>query len=263
MDKMITIERYQDEFEAELARTLLEDSGIQAEIQNERIISMIPGLASGRLNLELMVWESDAPAAREILAAAAKDSDPTEILKAEGAILEGHFRLTSGLHSSRYIEKIRVLQNPASAKLLCDKMSSLAAPYSPDAVVGPAYGGIALAFEIASLLGTSFFFTQRVDGKMSVRGGFDLNAIREVVIVEDIVTTGGSVLEVIECLRERGIEVSAVVALVDRSAGKADFGVPFHSLLSMAIPVFDPQDCQLCRDGVPLTKPGSSDKPGN
>lgn len=260
---MITIERYNSEFEAELACGLLQDSGIEAVIQNERILSMIPGLSSSKLSLELLVWESDADAAKAILADAAQKNEPMELLKAEGAILEGHFKLTSGLHSSRYIEKVRVLQNPATAKLLCDQMARLVSTHIPDAIVGPAYGGIALAFEIASILGTSFFFTQRVDGKMSVRGGFNLSAIREVVIVEDIVTTGGSVLEVIDCLKDKGIQVTAVVALVDRSAGRVDFGVPFYKLLTMEIPVFDPENCELCRSGIPITKPGSSDKSGS
>ena len=127
-------------------------------------------------------------------------------------------------------------------------------------MVGPAYGGIALAFEVASILDKSFVFSQRKDGEMTIRSGFDLSGIKKAVVIEDIVTTGGSVKEVIQCLRDREIEVSMVGALVDRSGGTVDFGVPFVSLLQLDIPTFDPEDCPLCKSGIPITKPGSSDK---
>jgi orotate phosphoribosyltransferase len=174
--------------------------------------------------------------------------------------LEGHFSLTSGKHSSRYIEKIKVLQNPHAAHDLCKRLAARLEDYQFDCVVGPAYGGIVLAFETAYLLGKGFVFTQRKDDKMSIRSGFDLSRVRKVAIIEDILTTGGSVNEVIQCLSEAGIEVSVIGVLVDRSGGKIQFTAPLESLLSLEIPTWEADDCELCKQGVPLTKPGSSDK---
>jgi hypothetical protein len=116
MDKLITIKRFDNEFEAELAHALLENVGIEAFIQNEHILSMIPGIASNKLELELQVRQSDSEMATQVLAAASSSTDPLQVLKNESAFLEGHFLLTSGLHSSGYVEKMRVLQNPAAAR---------------------------------------------------------------------------------------------------------------------------------------------------
>lgn len=260
MDNYITIARFEDIFEAELARSLLLDNGIDANLLNERMMSMAPGLASSKLSLELQVPQSQESAAREILADTVSDNETENLLKSEGAILEGHFQLTSGRHSKLYVEKIRLLQNPAAAKLLCSRISERISGYEFDCVVGPAYGGIALAFEVASLLDKSFVFCQRQEGVMCIRSGFDLCQVQKAAVIEDIVTTGGSVVEVINCLRDRGVEVVVVAALVDRSGGKADFGVPFVSLLQLDIPSWQPEECPLCAEGVPVRKPGSSDK---
>ncbi|MCB5247479.1 MAG: orotate phosphoribosyltransferase [Candidatus Cloacimonetes bacterium] len=182
------------------------------------------------------------------------------ILVANGAILEGHFLLTSGKHSGTYVEKIRLLQDPASAALVCEMLADLLEPYDFDTVAGPAYGGIVLAFEVARLLGKNFIFSQRQDGRMAIRGGFDLSQVENAVVVEDIVTTGGSVREVLACLQQKGVKVQAVAGIVDRSGGTADFGCPFSSLLKMDIPVWDADACPLCASGIPLTRPGASDK---
>lgn len=260
MENYITIAKFENIFEADLARSLLIDNGFDVNLLNERVVSLAPGIASSRLCLELQVPESQEDAAKAILFDSANSSDTETLLKNEGAILEGHFKLTSGRHSNLYIEKIRLLQNPLLAKTLCSRLADLITDLDIDCVVGPAYGGIALAFEVASILDKSFVFSQRKDGEMTIRSGFDLSGIKKAVVIEDIVTTGGSVKEVIQCLRDREIEVSMVGALVDRSGGIVDFGVPFVSLLQLDIPTFDPEDCPLCKSGVPITKPGSSDK---
>ncbi|HAN40848.1 MAG TPA: orotate phosphoribosyltransferase [Candidatus Cloacimonetes bacterium] len=260
MENYITIAKFENIFEADLARSLLIDNGFDVNLLNERVVSLAPGIASSRLCLELQVPESQEEAAKAILFDSANSSDTETLLKNEGAILEGHFKLTSGRHSNLYIEKIRLLQNPLLAKTLCSRLADLITDLDIDCVVGPAYGGIALAFEVASLLDKSFVFSQRKDGQMTIRSGFDLSGIKKAVVIEDIVTTGGSVKEVIQCLKDRGIEVGMVGALVDRSGGIVDFGVPFVSLLQLDIPTFDPEDCPLCKSGVPITKPGSSDK---
>lgn len=260
MENYITIAKFENIFEADLARSLLIDNGFDVNLLNERVVSLAPGIASSRLCLELQVPESQEDAAKAILFDSANSSDTETLLKNEGAILEGHFKLTSGRHSNLYIEKIRLLQNPLLAKTLCSRLADLITDLDIDCVVGPAYGGIALAFEVASILDKSFVFSQRKDGQMTIRSGFDLSGIKKAVVIEDIVTTGGSVKEVIQCLRDREIEVSMVGALVDRSGGTVDFGVPFVSLLQLDIPTFDPEDCPLCKSGIPITKPGSSDK---
>lgn len=260
MENYITIAKFENIFEADLARSLLIDNGFDVNLLNERVVSLAPGIASSRLCLELQVPESQEEAAKAILFDSANSSDTETLLKNEGAILEGHFKLTSGRHSNLYIEKIRLLQNPLLAKTLCSRLADLITDLDIDCVVGPAYGGIALAFEVASILDKSFVFSQRKDGEMTIRSGFDLSGIKKAVVIEDIVTTGGSVKEVIQCLRDREIEVSMVGALVDRSGGTVDFGVPFVSLLQLDIPTFDPEDCPLCKSGIPITKPGSSDK---
>ncbi|MGI6197665.1 MAG: orotate phosphoribosyltransferase [Candidatus Cloacimonadaceae bacterium] len=260
MENFVTIAKFENIFEADLARGLLEDNGFEVNLLNERVVSLAPGIASNKLCLELQVPAGQEAKAMAFLSESTKDSDTEALLKSEGAILEGHFKLTSGRHSNLYIEKIKLLQNPLLAKTLCSRLAALITDHDIDCVVGPAYGGIALAFEVASILDKSFVFTQRKDGEMTIRSGFDLSEIKRAVVIEDIVTTGGSVKEVIQCLNDRNIEVSMVGALVDRSGGAVDFGVPFVSLLQLDIPSYDPADCPLCQSGIPITKPGSSDK---
>lgn len=258
--KLVTIAKFDDNFEADLAQALLVDNGIQAFLANELAYSLIPGIMPDRFYIELQVSSEDEERARLILAERGNDSEIRNLLLANEAVLEGHFLLTSGKHSQTYVEKIRLLQNPLAASRICEMLAELLEPYSFDTVVGPAYGGIVLAFEVARLLEKSFVFTQRRLDRMDVRSGFDLSDVKQAVVVEDIVTTGGSVHEVIACLSERGVEVAAVAAIVDRSGGRADFGLPFHSLLQMDIPAWEGDDCPLCAEGAPLTVPGSSDK---
>jgi len=259
-EKYIILETYTSSFEAELAKGLLEENGIPVELKNELFNSIYPTFAGDMFKLELCVPQEQAETARQVLDTCMDGFCANKVLMEEGALLEGHFLLTSGRHSSRYIEKIKILQNPEQASTLCNLLAERLAGLEYDAVVGPAYGGIALAFEVARQTGKKFIFTQRKDEVMSIRSGFDLEGIKNAVVIEDIVTTGGSVVEVIACLKSLSLNVVAVGAIVDRSGGKTDFGCEFIPLLTLDIPSWEADGCELCKAGIPLIKPGSSDK---
>lgn len=257
---LITIAEYANPFEAELAKSLLDDFGFSASLKNERIMSMYPSIAGDLYMIELQVPESSSEEAKKILVNLEDSDFVSHILVSENALLEGHFKLTSGKHSNRYIEKIKVLQNPKAVHELCKRMAQRLESYDFDCVVGPAYGGIVLAYDTALQMGKNFIFTQRNDGVMSIRSGFDLSKVKKVAIIEDILSTGGSVNEVIECLQGSGIEIAVIGVLVDRSGGKLEFVAPLESLLSLEVPAWEPENCELCMQEFPLTKPGSSDK---
>jgi orotate phosphoribosyltransferase len=257
---LVTIAKFEDTFEADLARALLEENGIEAFLRNEVMFSLVPISLSDKYYIELQVVQGFEEQALDILDRQKSTSVVSELLKEAGAVLEGHFLLTSGKHSGFYVEKIKLLQIPAITEEVCNLLADKLSEFEFDTVVGPAYGGIVLAFEVARTLEKGFVFTQRQDGVMSVRSGFDLSEVKKVAVVEDIVTTGGSVAEVIACLQAKGIGVAVVAAIVDRSGGRAEFGCPFQALLQMDIPTWEVGDCPLCAEGQPLTKPGSSDK---
>lgn len=259
-DKYIILKTYDNGFEAELAKGLLEENEIPCELKNELLNSIVPTFAGDMYKLELCVPEDKADIAHQILETYTDSFFTSNLLAEEGALLEGHFKLTSGRHSSRYIEKIKILQNPEKASELCKLLAERLSELEFDVVVGPAYGGIALAFEVARQLDKKFIFTQRKEDVMSIRSGFDLEGIKKAVIIEDIVTTGGSVKEVIDCLKTNNIEVVAVGAIVDRSGGEINFGCEFVPLLTLSVPSWEPDLCDLCRNNVPLTQPGRSDK---
>lgn len=177
------------------------------------------------------------------------------------AIMEGHFLLTSGLHSPLYVEKFNVLQHPEYTEKLCRELASRFKDDRIETVVGPMTGGILLAHETGKALGTRAIFTERENGRMTFRRGFSLSLGERVLIVEDIVTTGGSVQEVIDVVREAGGIPVAVGILVDRSGGKADFSpVPHQALLHLAVETFTAEACPLCQKGVPMTKRGRTGK---
>lgn len=183
------------------------------------------------------------------------------LLVKTGAIMDGHFLLTSGLHSPHYVEKFNVLQHPAYTAQLCAAMAKKFKDAQIETVVGPVTGGILLAHETGKSLGTRAIFTERVDGKMTFRRGFSLHKGERVLIVEDIVTTGGSIKEVIEVVKAAGAVPVAVSMLVDRSGGKADFGdVPAAALLTMDVETYAPESCPLCAKGIPMTKRGRTGK---
>ncbi|MFC2728087.1 MAG: orotate phosphoribosyltransferase [Centipeda sp. (in: firmicutes)] len=183
------------------------------------------------------------------------------LLVETGAIMDGHFLLTSGLHSPHYVEKFNVLQHPAYTAQLCAAMAEKFKDAQIETVVGPVTGGILLAHETGKSLGTRAIFTERMDGKMTFRRGFSLREGERVLIVEDIVTTGGSIKEVIEVVKAAGAVPVAVSMLVDRSGGKANFGdVPAVALLTMDVETYAPENCPLCAKGVPMTKRGRTGK---
>ena len=189
------------------------------------------------------------------------EQEVKDILIKTNAIMDGHFLLTSGLHSPHYVEKFNVLQHPKYTEMLCQAMAEKFRDANIETVVGPVTGGIILAHETAKALNARAIFTERVDGKMTFRRGFNLHDGERVLIVEDIVTTGGSIKEVIEVVRAFGGNPIAVSMLVDRSGGKANFGdVPSTALLHINVETYTPEDCPLCRQNIPMTKRGSTGK---
>ena len=189
------------------------------------------------------------------------EKEVEDLLIETSAIMEGHFLLTSGLHSPRYVEKFNVLQKPVYTEKLCRAMAEKFKDANIETVVGPVTGGILLAHETGKALGTRAIFTERENGKMTVRRGFTLHEGERVLIVEDIVTTGGSIREVIDVVKEHGGIPVAVSMLVDRSGGKATFGdVPSTALLHMDVQTYQPDECPLCKQGIPMTKRGRTGK---
>lgn len=187
------------------------------------------------------------------------------LFKERGALLEGHFLLSSGLHSPRYLQCARVLADPGLATRLGADLASALRPLLgetlPGAVVAPALGGVLVAHEVARALGCRGLFTERQDGAMTLRRGFALDAGEPVVVVEDVITTGGSTREVMTAVAGAGARVIAVGSLVDRSGGAADLGVPRRSLLSLEVPTYAPENCPLCVAGSTAEKPGSRPRP--
>jgi len=181
-----------------------------------------------------------------------------EIFARAGALLNGHFLLTSGRHSNRYMQCAQVLQYPEYTEELAQHLAESFAGQPVDIVVGPAMGGIVVSYEVARQLGVKSIFTERENGAMVLRRGFVLEPGQKVLVVEDVVTTGGSVMEVIEVVKASGAEVVGVGVLVDRSGGKVDFGVPLKSALNMEIQSWEADACPLCSEGAskPI-KPGS------
>jgi len=179
-----------------------------------------------------------------------------------GAYLTGHFRLTSGLHSPNYLQSAIVLQFPQHAetlgKAMAAKISELLPGRKPDLVISPALGGLIIGHETARALGVRFVFTERdADRRMSLRRGFTLSAGEVAVVIEDVITTGGSTKEVIDIVRSHGAEPAAAGSIVDRSGGTADLGIPRIALETLQVVAWDPADCPRCKAGEPVVKPGS------
>ncbi len=181
-----------------------------------------------------------------------------ELFIKTGAIMEGHFLLTSGLHSPLYVEKFQVLQHPKYTEQLCIALAEKFLEDNIEVVVGPITGGILLAHEVGKRLGTRAIFTERENGKMTLRRGFVIKPGERVLIVEDIVTTGGSIKEVLDVVVEQGGIPVGIGMLVDRSGGKASFGeVAYKALLNLDVTTYDPSNCPLCKENIPMTKRGS------
>ena len=181
------------------------------------------------------------------------------ILDTTGAYQQGHFELSSGLHSGVYLQCARLLQDPVISGRLCAALAEKFSADRPDIVIGPAMGGVIVAYETARALGARAIFTERDRaGDMVLRRGFIVPPGSRVLVAEDVLTTGKSVKEVIRLLKESGITPAGIASLVDRSAERIDFsGIIYKSLIKLSVPVFQEQDCPLCKEGLPLTKPGS------
>ena len=184
-----------------------------------------------------------------------------ETLTRLGALRRGHFRLTSGLHSDSYMQCAALFESPEDAERLCRALADRFRDERIDLVAGPALGGVIMAYEVARALRARAIFSEREEGRMAFRRGFRVNAGERALVVEDVVTTGGSTKEVIELLRAAGAEVVGVGSIVDRSGGKADFGVPFHPLMLMSAAAWTAEECPLCAKGEPIVKPGSRNLP--
>jgi orotate phosphoribosyltransferase len=184
-----------------------------------------------------------------------------DLFRSTGAYLTGHFRLTSGLHSREYLQCALVLQYPAHAeelgRRLADRLAPLVGSGHVDLVASPAIGGLIIGHEVARALGARFVFAEREAGKMTLRRGFATTPGETAVVVEDVITTGGSTREVVESLRERGVRVVAAGSIIDRSGGAADAGVPRAALETMRVVSYPPESCPLCAQGIPVVKPGS------
>jgi orotate phosphoribosyltransferase len=180
-----------------------------------------------------------------------------EALKRTEVLLEGHFLLSSGRHSQKYMQCAKLLQDPAEAEQAGKALAGLFTDFSVDVVVGPALGGVIIAHETARALNVRCLFTERKEGKMELRRGFALKPGENVLIVEDVVTTGGSVKEVIPIVEEQGAKVVAVGSIIDRTGGVNPFPVPYRALLTLEIDSWTPEECPLCRQGIPYVKPGS------
>src|SRR3954466_6639923 len=180
-----------------------------------------------------------------------------ELFRSSGALLEGHFRLTSGLHSSGYLQCALVLQHPPHAEALGRAIADRVRDRRPTVVLSPALGGLIIGHEVGRALGVRAIFAERQDGKLSLRRGFTLEAGDRVLVVEDVMTTGGSTRETIEVARAAGGQVVGTASIVDRSGGTITFDVPFAALLEIALPTYDPDKCPLCAAGLAVVKPGS------
>lgn len=180
-----------------------------------------------------------------------------EILRETKVLREGHFRLTNGKHSRQSMQISQVIQYPKFLEVLCEELARRFKGEEIDVVVAPAIGGILVAYEVAKTLGTRCLFTEREEGKMIFRRGFTLEEDENVLVVEDAVTTGDSVQEVLEAVKERGGSIRGVGIVLDRSGGKVHYGVHTEALVSLECQTWEPEECPLCREGVTLGKPGT------
>ena len=184
-------------------------------------------------------------------------SNILEMFEQHGALLRGHFLLSSGLHSDRYLQCALVLQHPAVAEELGRLIAQAFAGVAIDVVVGTALGGVVIGQEVGRALRTRAIFAEREGSRMTLRRGFTVAQGERALIVEDVVTTGGSAQEVLELLTGMGASVAGVGAIIDRSGGAAKFPVPFRALETLAIATHKPEACPLCAKGIPVVKPGS------
>jgi orotate phosphoribosyltransferase len=180
-----------------------------------------------------------------------------DLFRRSGALLDGHFRLTSGLHSSGYLQCALVLQHPRSAESLGRAIADHSRDLRATAVLSPALGGIVIGQEVGRGLDVRALFAERQDGQLMLRRGFTLSESDRVLVVEDVLTTGGSTRETMEVARAAGAQVVGAASIVDRSGSAVRFDVPFNALLEVALPTYEPDKCPLCAQGLPVVEPGS------
>jgi orotate phosphoribosyltransferase len=188
-------------------------------------------------------------------------NDILAVMRASGALKEGHFLLSSGRHSDRYVEKFDLLRQPEATSQVCTLIADRFRDRGVDVVAGPTTGGVILAFEVARQLGVTAAYAERASGSGTAREfrrGTRFAQGARILVVDDILTTGGSVRETLQALNRQPVEVVGVAVLVDRSSEGIDLGVPLHSLATMDIATWEPETCPLCARGIPLTRPGTT-----
>jgi orotate phosphoribosyltransferase len=183
--------------------------------------------------------------------------DVLNLFRQSGALLEGHFRLSSGLHSGGYLQCALVLQHPRHAEALGQALAAKLARLSASAVLSPALGGLIIGHEVARALGVRAIFAERQDKVLTLRRGFSLGPDDRVIVIEDVVTTGGSTRETMAVAEASGATVVAAGAVIDRSGGAPNLTVPFESLVTLSLPTYEPDNCPMCKAGTPVVKPGS------
>jgi orotate phosphoribosyltransferase len=185
------------------------------------------------------------------------DAEVLDLFRKAGGLLEGHFRLTSGLHSERYLQSALVLQYPDLAETLGRELANRTRHLQPTVVLSPALGGIVIGQEVGRGLGVRAQFAERQDGALTLRRGFLLSPSDRVLVVEDVVTTGGSTMETARVAQALGAQVVGTAAIIDRSGGQARLDLPLQALVRLDVPTYQPDDCPFCARGVPVVKPGS------
>lgn len=184
-------------------------------------------------------------------------NEALKIFESCSAILKGHFLLTSGRHSDTYMQCAKLFVNPEISKTICEELVKKLSGYKIDFVASPAIGGIIMGYEIARQLNVPNIFFERENNEMSLRRGFELPKNSNVLVVEDVVTTGGSVKEVIACVKALSSNVTVVASIVDRSKGEVSFGVDYINVIGMDIKSYEAENCPICKTGQKLVKPGS------
>jgi orotate phosphoribosyltransferase len=180
-----------------------------------------------------------------------------DLFRRTGALLDGHFRLTSGLHSPGYLQSALVLQYPPHAESLGRAIAEHARGLQPTVVVSPALGGLVIGHEVGRALGIRAIFAERQNGALTLRRGFTLGSRDRALVVEDVLTTGGSTRETMQVVVAAGGELVGAAAIVDRSGGTTRFDVPFHALAAVSMPTYSPDECPWCARGIAVVKPGS------
>jgi orotate phosphoribosyltransferase len=184
-------------------------------------------------------------------------TDTLDLFRQAGALLEGHFKLSSGLHSDKYLQSALVLQYPEFATALGQAVADRLRHLDPTVVLSPALGGIVIGQETGRALGVRAIFAERQDGKLGLRRGFSLESTDRVVVIEDVITTGGSTRETVDVATAAGATVVGAAAIINRGRHESALGLPFFALVSMEVPVYQPENCPLCARGEPVVKPGS------